>query len=437
MRNLRTYLLAGSVALTSLHATAQDNGSNSPYSRYGFGLLNDRAGGFNKGMSGLAYGMRDGKELNPQNPASYSAIDSLSFLFDVGISLQYSRLKTNGRTVNAKNTSFDYVTMGFRASKNLGMSVGVLPFSTIGYSMSNKGTLGVGTSSEVTQTDAYSGDGGLHEVYLGMGWKPFKPFSIGFNAGYVWGDLTHTILTSFSDATIESIRRRYEADVRTYKLEFGVQYEQRIDSRNSLTIGATYGLGHDVDSKAHYFNQKLTSGSVTSGDTLTAANAFQLPHAFGAGVTWQHDKSLRVGVDYSFQKWGNVKYPTLTGNDNAQTYAPQEGAFDNMHSVTVGAEYVPNFNGPRWRQHVRYRAGFSFSTPYAKINGASGPRTYSASVGVGLPIMNRWNNRSILNISAQYERVQPRMSGMITENYLRLCIGISFNERWFMKWKVE
>lgn len=29
------------------------------------------------------------------------------------------------------------------------------------------------------------------------------------------------------------------------------------------------------------------------------------------------------------------------------------------------------------------------------------------------------------------------MPGMITENYLRFSIGLSFNERWFMKWKAE
>ena len=27
--------------------------------------------------------------------------------------------------------------------------------------------------------------------------------------------------------------------------------------------------------------------------------------------------------------------------------------------------------------------------------------------------------------------------GMITERYLRLCVGLSFNERWFQKWKVQ
>ena len=77
-------LLAVALFFSALSLQAQTNGSNSPYSRYGFGLLSDRAQGFNKGMAGLAYGMQNGQELNVKNPASYAHIDSLSFLFDVG-----------------------------------------------------------------------------------------------------------------------------------------------------------------------------------------------------------------------------------------------------------------------------------------------------------------------------------------------------------------
>ena len=47
--------IAAAISLISLQANAQ-NGSNSPYSRYGFGTINDRAQGFNKGMAGVAQG---------------------------------------------------------------------------------------------------------------------------------------------------------------------------------------------------------------------------------------------------------------------------------------------------------------------------------------------------------------------------------------------
>ena len=150
-------------------------------------------------------------------------------------------------------------------------------------------------------------------------------------------------------------------------------------------------------------------------------------------------QKLRIGLDYTFQKWSDVKSPTLinTGNIGGQSYEARTGNFTDLHKITMGCEYIPNAEGLRRRDHIRYRAGFSYTTPYTLVNGTDGPKNFLVSVGVGLPIANIHNNRSILNISAQYERVKPKAAGMITENYLRLNIGLSFNERWFMKWKVE
>lgn len=427
--------LAALMAAAQPAAQAQTNGSNSPYSRYGFGLLSDRAQGFNKGMSGLSYGMRNGTELNTKNPASYSAIDSLSFLFDVGFSLQNANLNQNGVKVNAHNTSYDYLSMGFRASPNLGVSLGMMPYSTIGYSLSESSEMA--DNPDITQTNAFSGDGGLHEVYAGLGWRPFKFAAVGFNAGYLWGDMTNTVLTSFSQSTIASRRRQYSADIRTYKLDFGVQFMGNIDKNNSFVLGLTYGLGHDINSNGVYYDQKVES-SATLGDTIVARNAYALPHTFGAGLTWNFKNSLRVGVDYNWQQWSKVKAPTLQQTAaGGMDYVAATGSYTDMHKVTVGAEYVPDAEGLRWRDRVRYRFGFSYTTPYTLVDGQDGPKNYLVSAGVGLPIINMNNNRSILNLSVQYERVKPSFAGMISENYLRFCIGLSFNERWFMKWKVE
>ena len=158
----KTFLLALALLPTASSLYAQTTaGSNSPYSRYGFGLLSDRAVGFNKGMGGVAYGMRNGRELNPANPASYSSIDSLTFLFDIGMTFQNGNIDDGRARTNARNTSLDYVTAGFRLSPNLGMSLGLLPYSTIGYQMETSGYLGDGSA---TTTETYMGDGGAYAI---------------------------------------------------------------------------------------------------------------------------------------------------------------------------------------------------------------------------------------------------------------------------------
>ena len=64
-----------------------------------------------------------------------------------------------------------------------------------------------------------------------------------------------------------------------------------------------------------------------------------------------------------------------------------------------------------------------------------GPRELSISAGFGIPLVNTWNNRSTLNISAQW--VNRSADNLIRENSFRLNIGLTFNERWFAKWKVD
>lgn len=412
---------------------AQTNGSNSPYSRYGYGLLADRAQGFNKGMAGVSMGMRNEHQVNYKNPASYSAIDSLTLLFDVGATLQIANLESNTTKKNANNTSIDHIVAGFRLAPGLGMSVGLVPFSTIGYNMTTTSTF-VQSTGEVEQTETYKGDGGIHEVFVGLGYMPIKGLSVGANVGYLWGTLDHSVTASFNSTTISSRQRKYTTDIRSYKVDLGVQYEKPINRNNTLILGATYGLGHNVNRNANYYDQRITTNQGTVGDTLVAKNAYEMPHTFAIGATWNHRNRLRVGFDYSLQLWDGCKSPQLNSNNE---YIAGTDAYKNRHQFVLGSEYVRNPNSAKFMHRVRYRLGFSYATPYVKVNGIDGPRSYTASMGVGIPISNFWSKNSVLNISAQYERVEPKLSTMITENYYRLCIGITFHDGWFAKWKVQ
>ena len=125
------------IMLLSPFATAMaQSGTNSPYSQFGLGMLSDQSTGFNRGMNGVGVAFHEHNQVNSLNPASYSALDSLSFIFDVGLSGQISKFKENGVSKNAKNADFEYVVAGFRAFKHFGVSFGLLPFTNVGYSYS-------------------------------------------------------------------------------------------------------------------------------------------------------------------------------------------------------------------------------------------------------------------------------------------------------------
>ena len=79
----------------SLSALAQSS-INSPYTRYGLGELSDRGFANNAAMGGVGYALRNSGHINMLNPASFTAVDSLSFMFDVGMSLKSSNFQENG-----------------------------------------------------------------------------------------------------------------------------------------------------------------------------------------------------------------------------------------------------------------------------------------------------------------------------------------------------
>lgn len=426
------------MALVTQGAVAQ-SGTNSPYSQFGLGVLSEQSSGFNRGMNGLGLGFHEGNQVNYLNPASYSKIDSLSFIFDAGISGQISNFKEGNKKLNANNSSFEYVVAGFRAFKHFGVSFGLIPYTNIGYSYSV--TEKVNDANNTLSTSTYDGNGGLHQVYLGMGWEPFDGFAIGVNGSYLYGNYTKILINSYSDAFANTLTKRYSADVRNYKVDFGLQYTARLSAKNRITLGLTYGMGHKIGGSP---KMELVSTNVQTqvADTTTYESTdgnklqLEIPNTFGAGLMFNHNNSLKIGIDYNLQKWASVASPTYgTSANDKPTYMMQKGAYKDRHKITIGTEICPQRNSRNFAKRVHYRAGVSYATPYYYINKQDGPKEISASIGFGIPIINGYNNRSILNISAQW--VQQSTKNFITDNTFRINIGLTFNERWFAKWKVE
>ena len=81
----RLFICSILLGMTALTVLAQ-SGTSSPYSQFGLGIMSDQSQGFSRGMNGLGIGLRGGTMVNSLNPASYSAIDSLTMIFDMGLS---------------------------------------------------------------------------------------------------------------------------------------------------------------------------------------------------------------------------------------------------------------------------------------------------------------------------------------------------------------
>ena len=87
---------------------------------------------------------------------------------------------------------------------------------------------------------------------------------------------------------------------------------------------------------------------------------------------------------------------------------------------------------------ARYRLGLNGANSYLKVPTPSGELTgyteLGASLGVGIPLIDR---RSLLNISVDYNYLRPGKADMVSEHSLGLTVGVTFNEGWFRKARIN
>ena len=417
-------------------AWAQVSGTNSTYSRFGLGLLNDQSNGFNKSMGGAGVGVRIGNRINTLNPASYSAIDSLSLILDVGMRASFGKMKQGTTQVGTNNASLDFVHAGMHVGKRLGLALGYMPYTSIGYDFSSPDesvSNNANTTQAITSSASYSGKGGLNQAYIGLGWKAIKNISVGANVSFLWGQYEHTLLPLFkeggtSSASFSAPIKYYNASLKTYKLDFGVQYPVRLSRQDWLHLGATYGVGHKIAQDV-----TLLYTAVDDSTSYTASSPFDLPHSLAFGAAWQHKNTLLVAADVHHEFWSKCRMPVETASD----YVPMKGFYKDLTRFAIGAQWTPDPLVKTYWKRMQYRAGMNFATPYLKINGQNGPIEFRMGAGVGLPITNKRNNRSIVNVGLSWLRRSAGGTGMVKEDYLLINLGITFNERWFVKYKIE
>jgi hypothetical protein len=158
-----------------------------------------------------------------------------------------------------------------------------------------------------------------------------------------------------------------------------------------------------------------------SKNYTTNDSVFELPESYGLGFTYNKLYHYSFGADVLFQRWDDAKF------------YDQTNALNNRLRINLGGEYIPNLMNNKYYNRIRYRAGLSYTDSYLKIKG-SGYKEYGASIGVGLPMVDR---RSFVNLAFEYSLIQPEVKAHIKEQYFKLTLSYTFNELWFFKQKLQ
>ncbi|WP_406684545.1 outer membrane protein transport protein [Seonamhaeicola sp. MEBiC1930] len=391
------------------------NDTSTPYSMFGLGVENKTASGGLTGMGNAGIAQNNSGEINLFNPASLSNIQQKSFLYEFGLNGIYSSLKTDYLKDNTSDYNISHVVMAFPLKKNLGMSFGLLPYTKVGYDIDVENSIEGSTDTYISRI---TGAGGLSKAYLSTGFNVTDGLSLGVDLSFLFGSIseeTNLYYESFVNIT----------DVNYYngvKLKTGFQLNLVKQENKEITLGGVIELPAKLTGdKVRNSTKNSTSGTeiIVDEDIENTLDDFELPLAFGLGLTAKLNQSLTTSFDFKKLLWNNTNQ--LQNNER----------YTDQSIYAFGAEYLPKTKNTYW-SNVKYRFGVNYNTGFLTISNQK-IDSYFASAGLGLPL----SNKAKLNISYSYGREGTLTNNLIQENFHKLTINLSLIGNWFNKRKYQ
>lgn len=404
-------------------ASAQNsNKENAPYSRYGLGEIVPGSNTLLRGMGYTSVAYSSANAVNSDNPASYAGIKLTTY--EAGLMGSTRNITAGGKNYSTGSASLAYLSVGIPMGKYAGLALGLRPQTRVYYHNVDSVTSNSSQPFIYKHLEDYSGEGGLNYAYLGAAGK-YGGFSLGFNFGYMFG----TIRNSSSIVNIDTVNA-LNADFTRYTRiggvywQGGAQYETALTRKMKLRLGATATLNQSVHGyRDQYFTSYRASSGGTQTDTASStsetAGTITLPLTYTVGAQLSGDR-WAAGVQYSSTSWGQYRDYGVADSSIA----------DRTSRISVGGEYTPNPGSLyKYLPRVTYRLGFYYGTDYVFLRNTE-LNYYAVTAGASLPF-RRSTDR--VHVALEYGSRGTTTANLIKENFFKFTLGISLNDKWFIK----
>lgn len=456
--------------------------TTSPYSRYGLGDIQTPGSAQNSSMGGIGIAVQNDSLTpfynNSANPASY--VFNKITTFEAGFITNNIKLQTSSSRASTNAASLAYLSFGLPITNWWGLGFGLMPYSNVGYQVLDKQTVsGIGAVDY-----SYEGSGGINKFYLGNAIQPlsglpshFKKsdkykrlreqknfekihkiqrrltnlssLSIGANVSYVFGVVDNTRRIIFPNTSKTQIyfntRTTKTTHLNDISFDYGFQYVIKVDSLRKrrlkegvkFVFGGTAGLASDISAKRDVFSVNyITSGfgyelvKDTIENYTDKSGVISFPLTLGGGMSVKKGERWLVGADYVIQNWSQYS-----------SFGATSPEFKNSMRVSLGGQYTPKKiqeSRTAYLKRVQYRLGVNYYTTnlYLKSTQLNG---YGVSVGLGLPVGRSkiQQEYSVLNIGVEFGEKGTMNNGLVKEQYTKVVLGFTFNDKWFKKPKYD
>jgi hypothetical protein len=296
------------------------------------------------------------------------------------------------------------------------------------YSLSDTSTNGNDTLIGRQTIHSYSGTGSTNYLYLGASGQ-YKGLSFGVTVGYMFGNITtldrliNNDTTSAYNSTFEQIDK-----IGGVYWKAGLLYEKELPKNYKIRVGGSLAMQQSLNvTRNEYWIASYSLTDTFIADTTYSANQARgtliMPTTFSFGIQLAKGAQWMVGVDYTSTNWGEFRNMGLTDSLAQSTYR-----------VSFGGQYTPNPIAMRgfWSR-TTYRMGFYYGTNQVYLRNTQ-KENYGFTMGASLPF-SRSPDR--IQIAFDYGRMGTTAEGLMNDSYFKFSVGVSFNDKWFVRHPYE
>ncbi|MEM7296976.1 MAG: hypothetical protein AAF391_01785 [Bacteroidota bacterium] len=391
--------------------------SQSIYSFQGLGSLNHQGMPNNVGMGEVGIGSPTVWHVNTLNPANL--VFNTFSTFQVGVELDTRNFSAeNGLSGSDTDGGLRFLGYAFPIIPGKwSSSFGVLPLSSVSYNTFSTGN--VAGTDDVTQVSDNRGEGGLTNLYWANGFSIKKKLNLGVRATYTFGSIEKesTISIGGADVPVSNISYRDQESYSDINFLFGLGYRYILSEDRYLNFGLTYSPKSQLNGTSELELVRLSNagGELESQEVSTSDITQKLPQTLGFGLSYQKPSHYTIGFDIEVQQWSNVGSATEP--------------YNNLSKIAFGATWIPDYdNVSSYLKRTKYSIGFNRTRlPYIVNDQAL--TDFGINFGATLPV----SGFSSIDLAFKWGQLGEISNGLIKENYFKIVLGATINDRWFIK----
>lgn len=399
----------------------------SPYSFFGIGQINESKTVSEQNMQ-IGTALNSSYKLYFNNPASLASLRLTTY--SLGALNTYTKVNDGTNEQESSNFALSYLALGFPIGKKAGMVFGLQPYTQVGYAIKNV----YKNTDDETESSLFRGKGRTNRVFLGFGHKLPYNISVGLEASYLFGNIERTIYWRNENRSdqLASLNKK-DTNINGFALKFGIQNTYKLKNKLEIKSGLSLKLENEVTYEG---TDALISTLNSPNPDLIFPKDEIYNRDYKGNVTFPLKTALSIGLGEVNKWFAGFEYDFQNKTNFSANFAQDNNfiSYTKASNIALGGFYTPKAESiTKYWERITYQAGFHIKQTGLMVNNTA-VNDFGISFGVSLPSKRQLSN---YNIGFEFGKKGEPNNGLVQENYFNFRLGLSLNDKWFIKRKLD